>query len=483
MSYHCSQCSGGGRGSPDAKRMAAFNDPIGAQLAAMKQQTFNKPNKNQRYFDGIVMNGEKTLDMMVPGSKVGYVIGKGGEMIRNLQERAGVRMTVFQETNEPTDVDKQLRIVGPPDKVDYARQLVNDLLTEKEIETVRLKTNSFNKTNEYGTQRQNNVEVPVPPQYIGLVIGKGGETIRRIQQESGCKVQFDTTKVDSSGNKVCQISGNPDAVKRAVDMVNEIVENAMQGRGPPKHRDGDEVRFGIPAHRTGAVIGRGGDTIKGLKQQSGCDIELEKVTRNGDPDQKYFLIRGPPDKIEYAQALIMDKVNGTSNAQPNSSYNDNQSSHQWPQYWEQSQPQQAEESKSQDANYAAWAAYYAQYYAQSQQQAATPTTAAPAGFGSNANGSGADGSAAGQPGDPSQGGANQEALYKQWAEYYRAYGMIKEAEQIEQMMKGGPTQPGDDKSGAEHSGVKNEPGNPSAVAYPGYNYANYPSNPSQHNSQ
>jgi far upstream element-binding protein len=293
---------------------------IGAQLAAMKQQTFNKPNKNQRYFDGIVMNGEKTLDMMVPGSKVGYVIGKGGEMIRNLQERAGVRMTVFQETNEPTDVDKQLRIVGPPDKVDYARQLVNDLLTEKEIETVRLKTNSFNKTNEYGTQRQNNVEVPVPPQYIGLVIGKGGETIRRIQQESGCKVQFDTTKVDSSGNKVCQISGNPDAVKRAVDMVNEIVENAMQGRGPPKHRDGDEVRFGIPAHRTGAVIGRGGDTIKGLKQQSGCDIELEKVTRNGDPDQKYFLIRGPPDKIEYAQALIMDKVNGTSNAQPNSSY-------------------------------------------------------------------------------------------------------------------------------------------------------------------
>ena len=96
--------------------------------------------------------------------------------------------------------------------------------------------------------------------------------------------------------------------------------NPKQGRGPPKNRDGEEVRFGIPAHRTGAVIGRGGDTIKGLKQQSGCDIELEKVTRNGDPDQKYFLIRGTPDKIEYAKQLIMDKVNGTNNAQPVSSY-------------------------------------------------------------------------------------------------------------------------------------------------------------------
>lgn len=188
-----------------------------------------RPAKSQRYPNGIVINGEKTLDMMVPGNKVGYVIGKGGEMIRNLQERAGVKMTVFQETNEATETEKQLRIIGAPDKVDYAQQLVNDLLTEKEIETVRLKSNSFNKsmTNEYGTQRFQNIEVPVPPQYIGLVIGKGGETIRRIQQEAGCKVQFDTTKLDPNGNKVCQINGNPDCVKRAHDMVNEIVENAM----------------------------------------------------------------------------------------------------------------------------------------------------------------------------------------------------------------------------------------------------------------
>ena len=85
------------------------------------------------------------------------------------KERAGVKMTVFQESSEASELDKQLRIIGVPDKVDYARQLVNDLLTEKEIETVRLKTNATNRnmTNEYGTSRINNVEYPVPPQYIG----------------------------------------------------------------------------------------------------------------------------------------------------------------------------------------------------------------------------------------------------------------------------------------------------------------------------
>ncbi|XP_054158147.1 far upstream element-binding protein 2-like [Oppia nitens] len=477
----------------EPKRPASFNDPIGAQLAAIKNST-NKPNKNQKYFDGIVMNGEKTLDMMIPGNKVGYVIGKGGEMIRNLQERANVRMTVFQETNEPTEVDKQLRIVGLPDKVDYAQHLVNDLLTEKEIETVRLKTSnpfSKNPTNDYGSQRYSNVEVPVPPQYIGLVIGKGGETIRRIQQECGCKVQFDTTKVDPNGNKICQINGNPDPVKKAVDMVNEIVENAMQGRGPSKHRDGDEVRFTIPAHRTGAVIGRGGDTIKQLKQQSGCDIELEKVSRNVSPEEKVFIIRGPPDKIEYAQALIMDKVNGTSNATP-SSYSDSPSN-QWPQYWQQSEQQQQQqtqnEDKGQEANYAAWAAYYAQCYAQSQQTTPqAPAATATSNYSMPTNGSAADQAAAAaagqQPGDPSQSG-NQEAIYRQWAEYYRAYGMVKEAEQMEQMLAQykaqGPKPPSDDHQGAD--GGDKSSGNANPVAYPGYNYGNYPPNPQQqHNS-
>jgi far upstream element-binding protein len=137
-------------------------------------------------------------------------------------------MTVFQDTNEVSNSEKQLRIIGEVDKVDFARQLVTDLLTEKEIETIRNKAGPKTMTNDYGTMRGGNtVEVPVSPQYIGLVIGKGGENIRRIQQESNAKVQFDTTKSDLNGNKLCIVSGTPDAVNRAVDMVKEIIDMGM----------------------------------------------------------------------------------------------------------------------------------------------------------------------------------------------------------------------------------------------------------------
>lgn len=142
-------------------------------------------------------------------------------------------MTVFQESAEATTAEKQLRITGVPDKVDYAKQLVIDLLTEKEIENIRLKTGGRDKnsnTNDYGTSRSGYIEIPVPPQFIGLVIGKGGESIRRIQQETQTKVQFDTHKSDAKGNKICQISGPPDAIDRATAMIRDIIDNANVSR-------------------------------------------------------------------------------------------------------------------------------------------------------------------------------------------------------------------------------------------------------------
>lgn len=143
-------------------------------------------------------------------------------------------MTVFQESAEATTAEKQLRITGVPDKVDYAKQLVIDLLTEKEIENIRLKTggrgDKNSNTNDYGTSRSGYIEIPVPPQFIGLVIGKGGESIRRIQQETQTKVQFDTHKSDAKGNKICQISGPPDAIDRATAMIRDIIDNANVSR-------------------------------------------------------------------------------------------------------------------------------------------------------------------------------------------------------------------------------------------------------------
>ena len=278
------------------------------------------------YLDGTIQNGEKILDIMVPGQKVGFIIGKGGDMIRQLQERANVKMTIIQQSSEVTDGQKQLRIVGDPNKVDIAQQLVKDLLVEKEMEMLKYKNkpdrnnhqnshshSNHSNHNEYGgSMGQNYLEIPVSPQFIGLVIGKSGENIKRISHETGAKVVVDVQKTDSTGNKLCQISAmNPSQLNMAAEMVRDILNNAMNnkrggrgGRDDGMHAGGEEVKIQVPHNKTGIIIGKGGENIRALKQQCGCQIELEKNSKG------IFYIRGSLDRVQYAQQVLSEKIGG-----------------------------------------------------------------------------------------------------------------------------------------------------------------------------
>ena len=64
------------------------------------------------------MDGNQVMEeVMIPGNKVGLVIGKGGENIKHLQEQAGVKMVMIQDSNAPSHHDKPLRITGEPPRV------------------------------------------------------------------------------------------------------------------------------------------------------------------------------------------------------------------------------------------------------------------------------------------------------------------------------------------------------------------------------
>ena len=73
------------------------------------------------------------VEIMIPGPKVGLIIGKGGETIKQLQEKSGAKMVVIQE-GPNQEQEKPLRISGDPNKVEYAKQLVYELIAEKEMQ-------------------------------------------------------------------------------------------------------------------------------------------------------------------------------------------------------------------------------------------------------------------------------------------------------------------------------------------------------------
>lgn len=161
------------------------------------------------------------------------------------------------------------------------------------------------------------IEIIIPHSVIGLVIGKGGENIKRIQNESGAIVRVDPNTIDERGNKLCTITGTKNAVEEARIQVENVIENSGNNKRPRMGVDGsDSFRMKIPASRTGAIIGKGGETIKSIKQQSGCDIELEKNPKECDLDESVFVIRGSQDKIMKARNLIEARLASRSRDGP-----------------------------------------------------------------------------------------------------------------------------------------------------------------------
>uniref|UniRef100_A0A8C6LF38 KH-type splicing regulatory protein n=1 Tax=Nothobranchius furzeri TaxID=105023 RepID=A0A8C6LF38_NOTFU len=370
----------------------------GAGLPERSISLTGSPEAIQRakdFIDDIVSRGHEPSngqsgsmqEIIIPAGRAGLIIGKGGETIKQLQERAGVKMILIQDASQPSNVDKPLRIIGDPYKVQQAKELVNEILRERDHP-------GFGERNEYGSRMGGGggIDVTVPRQSVGVVIGRSGEMIKKIQSDAGVKIQF---KPDdgTAPEKIAHIMGPPDQCQHAASIITELLQN-VRAREEGEHGDlpgggmmsggrgrgggqgnwgppGEEVTFSIPAHKCGLVIGRGGENVKAINQQTGAFVEISRqLPPNGDQNFKLFIIRGSPQQIDHAKHLIEEKIEAA--ADPN----------------------------------AAWAAYYAQYYGQ--QPGGAMASHAPSGP-----------AAAGDQGQAAQTCGGQPDYTKAWEEYYK----------------------------------------------------------------
>lgn len=85
--------------------------------------------------------------------------------------------------------------------------------------------------------------------------------------------------------------------------------SGSQGHGRGQGSWGGEMAFSVPAHKCGLVIGRGGENVKSINQQTGAFVKMtHQPPPNGDPNFKLFTIRGSPQQIDHAKQLIEEKI-------------------------------------------------------------------------------------------------------------------------------------------------------------------------------
>lgn len=166
---------------------------------------------------------------------------------------------------------------------------------------------------------------------VGLIIGRSGENLKRVEAESGARVQFLQAKDSHTPERQCTISGNLRAREVAKSAIFAIIEenggqNVMQqdkgayapgmaGRAKPNLpalREGENnSQIMVPDKTVGLIIGRGGETIKDLQERSGCHVNIVGENKSINGLRPVNLI-GDERSTQIARELILEIVESDS---------------------------------------------------------------------------------------------------------------------------------------------------------------------------
>jgi len=234
--------------------------------------------------------GPASLRMLLPATDMQKIIPLKETGASVLIGRRGDWYPFFVGKNTP---QKVVLVVGEADKVRAAFTKLSEALEES-------KTGSRYIYN-----------FLVPSMAGGLLIGSGGENIKRARDETGADIRLDHTP---SNEDMVSISGDPQAVTAAVKWLLDAVQGEVGDEGFQRyakfntayhpHGSSDhqtELDLHIPEEKIGRVIGKGGAKLARYGQDCFCRLEMNS-------EKQTLKITGHLGDVQMAVRHIMQEL-------------------------------------------------------------------------------------------------------------------------------------------------------------------------------
>ena len=141
----------------------------------------------------------------------------------------------------------------------------------------------------------------------GAIIGRGGVTIRQIQDDSGASL--DIQRQDGSDQASVTINADDEeSIEKAKQMIADILSGSGGGGGGGGGSYAEPVSMDLGSrHNCFGIIGKGGLKIRELEQKSGARLSVNK-------DEFTVEIVGTEEAIKSARGLIAAALATLTNA-------------------------------------------------------------------------------------------------------------------------------------------------------------------------
>lgn len=148
------------------------------------------------------------------------------------------------------------------------------------------------------TSRPTFIEVKIPKECVGVVIGRGGSSIRDIEEKTNTRIIF-KDELETDAYRVCAIRGTPEGAQLAESLIHNIILNQ------PLIESHEML---VPQHVCGRIIGRNGDTIRSISRASNAKIIVEGGSTITREYARRVIIKGTTEQIALAKSLVEEKV-------------------------------------------------------------------------------------------------------------------------------------------------------------------------------
>ncbi|XWW93329.1 hypothetical protein V2A60_001262 [Cordyceps javanica] len=243
---------------------------------------------------GGLRDGEDHMQIMVPDRTVGLIIGRGGETIRDLQERSGCHINIVHESKSVNGL-RPVNLIGTPSATARAKDFILEIVDSDSRTDApqgggapsgskpapmsragggQSRDNYNQHNNPYDGPGKVTEAIYVPSEAVGMIIGKGGETIREIQSQAECKINVAPSSGPGEVQREISLIGAPESIERAKQLIDEKVEAMKQKNA------GGGGRGGRDRHDGG---GRGGHHDRGHGDRGGGNNYSQASSTNAPP--------------------------------------------------------------------------------------------------------------------------------------------------------------------------------------------------------
>lgn len=279
---------------------------------------------------------EGGFQMRVPNNLVGSLIGKGGENIQRMQLQTGGRIHIPKESEmRPGETFRTITLTGPPAAIPELQRRIDDIIQSRLSMNSGMSGYGASGVDSSGGQRKQQKEmdhsfilkVPVPNDKIGIIIGKGGTTIKSIQERTRTTVQI-PSEPDQDNAAVRTISIGADTQESVIAAQLEIHQTLQQcqqmnmnmGGGTSGQMGGmggntTMIYVHVPDECVGSIIGKGGSTIKDINNRLRVKVMVPQTADPSlNPPMRVLQISGSHESAQQAKEEI-EAIVANNNAQ------------------------------------------------------------------------------------------------------------------------------------------------------------------------